>query len=77
MSENIIKQTCKKLGITQKKLAEEMGVSEQTVSSWSRGINEVPYWALKMFELMLKVKDNTQSEKVIADAIKLLQTLQK
>ncbi len=32
---NIIKQTCKELGITQKELAEKIGVHEVTVRGWS------------------------------------------
>lgn len=76
-NENIIKQTCKELGITQKALAEAMGVGEQTVSSWARGINEIPVWAFKMFELMKQAKEEKQKDEVITNAIKLLKTLQK
>ena len=49
---NIVKQTAKELGMTQKQLAEYIGVSEETVSKWSRGVIETPKWALKMFELL-------------------------
>jgi transcriptional regulator with XRE-family HTH domain len=50
--ENIVKQTCKELGITQKQLAEILGVAEDTVSKWSRGIIDTPKIALKTFELL-------------------------
>ena len=50
--ENIVKKTCKELGITQKELAERMGVAENTVGNWSRNIVEVPQYAIKMFELL-------------------------
>ena len=33
---NIVKKTCKELGISQKKLATLMDVSAQTVSNWGR-----------------------------------------
>ncbi len=34
--DNLVKKTCRELGITQKKLAGIMGVSAQTVSNWGR-----------------------------------------
>jgi DNA-binding transcriptional regulator YiaG len=52
MEKNIVKETAKELGMTQKQLAEYIGVHEETVSKWSRGIVETPSWALKMFELL-------------------------
>ena len=50
--ENIVKKVCKELGITQKELAKKMGVHEETVSKWSRGIIEIPQMALHHFELL-------------------------
>lgn len=42
MSENnIVKRVCKELGVTQKELAEKIGVAEQTVRGWSSG-KELP-----------------------------------
>ena len=35
--ENLVKKTCRELGITQKELAEKMGVSETSISQWSNG----------------------------------------
>ncbi len=35
MEENLIKKTCKELGITQKELAEAIGVSEGTLNNTS------------------------------------------
>jgi DNA-binding XRE family transcriptional regulator len=35
--ENLVKRTCKELGITQKELAEIMGVTPHTVTNWSKG----------------------------------------
>ena len=36
--ENLVKKTCRELGITQKELAEKIGFSANTVSKWSRGL---------------------------------------
>lgn len=53
MENNIVKKTCKKgLGITQKELAETIGIHERTVSKWARGMVEVPIWAENHFELL-------------------------
>lgn len=77
MSENIIKQTCKELGITQKALAEEMGVSQTTMTNWSKPEADVPQWAIKMLELMKnEIKYKSLNEKLdeiitIAEELKL------
>jgi len=47
--ENIVKRTCKELGITQKELAERLEVSPASVSDWAKG--NIP----KMTELALKL----------------------
>jgi transcriptional regulator with XRE-family HTH domain len=52
--QNLIKRTCKELGITQKELAARMSVAEVTVSDWARGKNPTPAWALRMFNLLEK-----------------------
>lgn len=51
-SDNLIKKTCKELGLTQKELAERMGIAENTISQWARGIAPTPAWAIRMFELL-------------------------
>ena len=35
--ENLVKKTCKELGITQKELAEKTKYSEAVISRWSKG----------------------------------------
>ena len=66
--ENIVKKVCKELGITQKELAERMGVSEGTVRNWSSQ-NNAPEWAVKFMNLLLeyeKVKEKADKAKQIA-----------
>lgn len=67
MNENIIKQTCKELGITQKELAEEMRVGENTVSQWSRGVIETPKWAIKMFDLLKTENKHNTAKRIFCD----------
>lgn len=72
---NIVKETAKELGMTQKQLAEHIGVSEETVSKWSRGVVETPKWALKMFELLkneLKYKELESNLDKIIEIVKAI-----
>ena len=66
--ENIVKKVCKELGITQKELAEKMGVNDVTVRNWSSKGNP-PDWAVKFMNLLLeyeKVKDKADKAKQLA-----------
>src|SRR3989339_1428452 len=65
--ENIVKHTCKELGITQKELADKLGASEGTIRNWSSS-NELPQWAINFIEVL---KEN-QKNKEIADTAKKL-----
>jgi len=67
MNKNIVKQTAKELGVTQKQLAEYIGVSENTMSQWSRGVIETPKWALKMFELLHTEKKFNTAKEIFSD----------
>lgn len=54
MEDNIVKLTCKELGITQKELAERIGISETSVTNWAREATPIPEWATKMLPLLSK-----------------------
>jgi len=59
-SENIVKKTCRELGITQKELAEITGFSKNAISNWSRGAT-LPESARKYF---LIIKENFELNKL-------------
>jgi transcriptional regulator with XRE-family HTH domain len=40
--ENLVKKTCKELGITQKELAEYFGVTPKAVSNWATNKYKLP-----------------------------------
>jgi transcriptional regulator with XRE-family HTH domain len=61
MEENIIKQTCKELGINQRELAELTKFKEQTIRNWSSS-NELPEYAKAFFEVL--IKSNYQSKAI-------------
>jgi transcriptional regulator with XRE-family HTH domain len=54
---NIVKYVCKELNITQKILAEEIGVSEGTVNRWSAKPEDISLQTHKTLQLLL---ENTQ-----------------
>jgi len=68
MNENIVKKVCKELGITQKELAERMGVNDVTIRNWSSKGN-IPEWGMKFMTLLSeykKIKDKAEKAKQVA-----------
>jgi len=44
---NLVKKTCRELGITQKELAKFFGVSQNTITTWGKGnLNKIQETAL-------------------------------
>jgi len=68
--ENIVKRTCKELGITQKELAERLDVPQPTMARWATG--EVPEQSKKLIELFLENTELKKDLKDVAIAIKIL-----
>ena len=64
--ENLVKKTCKELGITQKELAEMMGVSRQTVNNWANERAKTPKILEKLnYLLQIEEKYNYIQNKII------------
>ncbi len=57
--ENIVKKVCRELNITQKELAEMMGVNEGTTRQWSSK-GECPEWAVKFIETLTENRKNKE-----------------
>ena len=66
---NLVKKTCKELGITQKELAEKIGVSSQTISDWSNHKTPIPKWGLNIFNLLQTEKEFRFLKKIIRDSL--------
>ncbi len=64
---NIVKKTAKELGMTQKQLAEYIGVNENTIGNWARGKIEVPQMALKLLELLVLEKKYNTAKQLFCD----------
>ena len=71
--QNIVKATCKELGITQKELAEKLEVSPAYVSDWAKGnITKMTELALK---LLIENKELKQKLYVFKEAYKIASEL--
>jgi len=55
-NENIVKKVCKELGVTQKELAEMLGIAEVTANKWSSKPADIPQSAIKTLELIIENK---------------------
>jgi len=71
---NIVKETAKALGMTQKELAERMGVSESTLRKWSAEDGVVPESALVTLKLLRELKEK---DEILFSLKKALSALQK
>jgi transcriptional regulator with XRE-family HTH domain len=54
---NLVKKTCQELGITQKELADKVGVSRQTISDWSSGRAKVSKTGERILYLLKMEKE--------------------
>jgi DNA-binding transcriptional regulator YiaG len=53
MEENLVKKTCRELGITQKELAKITGFKEQTLRNWSSK-GEMPEYSIGYLSLLIE-----------------------
>ncbi|MFW3412162.1 helix-turn-helix domain-containing protein [Aliarcobacter butzleri] len=67
---NIVKKVCTELGITQKELAEELGMKPTALSNWANG--DIPQIAQKALELLLENKKLKENFKILKKAHKIL-----
>ena len=67
--ENIVKRTCKELGITQKELAERLEVPQPTMARWQSG--EIPKMAKLALELLTENKELKDKLNIFKQAHKI------
>ncbi|MEA3315991.1 MAG: helix-turn-helix transcriptional regulator [Campylobacterota bacterium] len=72
--ENIVKKTCKELGITQKELAELMGVNDGTPAQWSSK-GDIPDMAQRFMTTLIKNKQYNDKLNNVTNALKILDQL--
>jgi predicted transcriptional regulator len=54
--ENLVKKTCRELGITQKELAEKIGFSTTSIYKWSNG-SKIPKNAIKTLDILTELQN--------------------
>jgi len=74
MSDNIVKKTCKELGITQKELAELMGVNDGTPAQWSSK-GDIPDMARNFMKVLVENNNNKSKLNKVTNALKILDDL--
>lgn len=74
--ENIVKKTCKELGITQKELSEILGVAQNTATQWATQI-EPPQIAINFMQLLLKHKKQEEQLNSFKKAFDLIDEARK
>jgi transcriptional regulator with XRE-family HTH domain len=67
---NLVKKTCRELGITQKELAEKIGMSERAVSNWANGKVKIPNNFTRMIELLKNEQELLEIKKVLKNALR-------
>ena len=72
MDENIVKKTCKELGVTQKELAERLGVNDGTVRKWSSQ-TEPPEWGIQFLKLLVEHKEVKDKYNLFKSAIDMIE----
>ena len=55
--ENLVKKTCRELGITQKELAKYFGVTPKTVSDWAMKRYDMPKHFNLIVDLIISKRD--------------------
>ena len=66
---NIVKETAKELGMTQKELAERIRVNKDTLGNWARGAVDTPQWAIELFKLLKMEKKFNTIKRLISEEI--------
>jgi DNA-binding XRE family transcriptional regulator len=69
--ENLVKKTCRELGITQKELAEKIGVSYRTLTNWSNGTVEIPKIALNLIKMFHIEKEYSELKNALSTSLKI------
>jgi transcriptional regulator with XRE-family HTH domain len=55
--ENLVKKTCRELGITQKELAEKTGVTERSITNWANNKSQPPKSFSKTIDLLKQAEE--------------------
>jgi len=71
--ENLVKKTCRELGVTQRELAKDLGLTDRTLSRYAT--EKIPLHITKHLLLMVENKNNRDSMKNLKNSINTLHLL--
>ncbi|EDO9607676.1 helix-turn-helix transcriptional regulator, partial [Campylobacter coli] len=74
--ENIVKEVCKELNITQKELSEILGVHLTTIQKWVANDNDLPLQVKKSLNLVLENHHLKIRLKTLDEFVRLFKELQ-
>ena len=69
--ENLVKKTCRELGINQKQLAEKIGISPRTLSDWGSGRVSIPKIGQNILKILPLEKEYSELKKSLRVALKI------
>ncbi|TLE00984.1 transcriptional regulator [Helicobacter muridarum] len=73
-SDNLIKKTCKELGLTYRELGEKIGYSEEAISKAAR-TDKISIPMQKACEMFLKIKELEEEKNLLDELTSILQKL--
>lgn len=66
--QNLVKEVCSVLGITQKELADIIGIDDGTVRKWASGATKTPLWAENFIQILIENRQLKADIKTLLDA---------
>jgi len=72
--ENLVKKTCRELGITQKELAEKIDIPHGTVNRWA-STNDIPKMTILALKLILENNKLKKGAEYIQKGLSIFSTL--
>jgi DNA-binding transcriptional regulator YiaG len=63
MTRDEVKRLRRKLGMTQRKLADALGVTQTSVARWEMGMHQIEEPTARLLKLLVKMNTNTKEKK--------------
>ena len=70
VEENLVKKTCRELGVNQSGLAELIGVSRVTINEWANNKTPIPKWGFNSIDSLLEIRELNNLKKSLKSLIK-------
>ena len=67
--ENLVKKTCRELGINQTELAKLIGVSRVTINEWANFKTPIPQWGFNSISNIIEITELNNLKKTLKSLI--------